>query len=340
MLLPHILHLVDDASPGGVTRVLQHLSRCPHLAAFACHRVGVVRRGALRPPDLTAADLIVSHLSLSWRTLPALAALRATAGLRPLVHVEHSYSAGFETACVPARTRFRTMLRLGFGLCDRVVAVSAGQADWMRGARLLPAARLQVIPSTVNLDAFAALPAASHPPRVIGALGRFDRQKGFDILIRAFRNRPHAPLQLRLIGDGPEAPALRTLAAGDPRIRFSGFTDDPAAAMAGLDAVAMPSRWEPYGLVALEARAAGRLLLAAPVDGLGDHIRDGALAVRDSSEAGWAAALDALTDMAPGPRVARARAAALGADRAFAQGWADLVQDCLPATRTPGTVLA
>lgn len=28
MLLPHILHLVDDASPGGVTRVLQHLSRC------------------------------------------------------------------------------------------------------------------------------------------------------------------------------------------------------------------------------------------------------------------------------------------------------------------------
>lgn len=340
MFQPHVLHLVDDASPGGVTRVLNHMETCPHFTSFARHRVAMVPRGRLRAPDLTAADLVVSHLSLGWRTLPAIAALRLAARTRPLIHVEHSYSAGFEAAKVPSRLRFHTMLRLGFGLFSHVIAVSDGQAAWMRQARLVSDARLSAIPSTVNLDAFAALAPVTGTPRVIGAMGRFDAQKGFDILIRALRTRPDLPLQLRLIGDGPEAPTLKALAEGDPRIRFTGFVPNPAAAMAGVDAIAMPSRWEPYGLVALEARAAGRRLLAAPVDGLTDHIRDGALAVTPNTPDGWARALEALASRDISQKVKRARATALCADRRFADAWHDLIAQYLPQMAGPGSLAA
>ena len=127
--------------------------------------------------------------------------------------------------------------------------------------------------------------------RVFGAIGRFNKQKGFDLLIRAFRNVDDPKLRLRLIGDGPEREALEALAEGDPRIEIQGFTEAPAVALAGVDAVAIPSRWEPFGLVALEARAAGRTVIASHVDGLADQAFEGVLPVPSPTIEAWAAAI-------------------------------------------------
>jgi glycosyltransferase involved in cell wall biosynthesis len=51
--------------------------------------------------------------------------------------------------------------------------------------------------------------------------------------------------------------------------------EDVAGFLAGVDVVAVPSRWEAYGMVANEAREAGRPVLVAPVDGLPEQVMGG-----------------------------------------------------------------
>ena len=320
-----ITHLVDDTTPGGVMRVIDHIQSDAGLRHLGRHQILQIPRSGRAPARIDGA-VIVSHLALNWRRLPWLIQLRASHAATPMVHVEHSYTAGFLRHNVPHPARFTTMLRVAFSLFDRVVAVSRTQADWMLDRGLADPSQIAVIPSAVAVSPFVALAPAQGPITRIGAFGRLEAQKGFDILIRALRASPRADLELHIFGQGTEARALASLAGSDPRIRFRGFAQDPVAAMASVDAVAMPSRWEAYGLVALEARAAGRTLLTAPVDGLNDHIAAGARAVRDNTPRGWTEALTGLDhpDMAT---LARARAEAALATTRFAQGWSALIND-------------
>lgn len=314
-----IVHLIDDTQPGGVMRYLDFLANDPVLAREARHEVVTVSR--TRPlPGAVAADLIVSHLTVTWRGLPGLMLLRATHPGVPLIHVEHSYCAGFAAANVSAPRRFHTLLRSAYALFDRVVAVSAAQGAWLRLRGLVQPGALSVIQPCVALDAFRAVPAPHGPALVIGAVGRFDRQKGFDLLIEAFRGLRHEAVELHLFGDGPERARLEYLARGDLGIRFRGFAADPAAAIAACDVIAMPSRWEPYGLVAIEALAAGRRLLVSGADGLTDHVVHGAEVVREGSVRGWTAALAGVVGQEPRPLEP------LQAEAATRVGWSRLLR--------------
>jgi len=272
--LPKVLHLIDDTTAGGVMRVLDFLRSDRDLAQTADHEVKTVKRGKIIG-NLGHADVIVSHLALSWRGLPSLVALRATYARTPLVHVEHSYTEGFMTHNVPSIRRFKALLKLAFSFFDRIVCVSDGQANWMVSSRLVHTDKLSTIQSCVDLSAFRALPAPTGPTRVFGAIGRLDEQKGFDTLIRAFRQCPDPDIQLQIIGEGAKEHALKALAGNDKRIVFQGFQSNPVTALADVDVVLMPSRWEAYGLVAVEALAAGRRLLCHNIDGLSDHARHG-----------------------------------------------------------------
>jgi D-inositol-3-phosphate glycosyltransferase len=118
-------------------------------------------------------------------------------------------------------------------------------------------------------------------------MGRFHIQKGFDIVIRAFVKERFSDARLLVIGDGPEMAELRRVAASHDSIQFIARTDDPALFLQRCHIVAMPSRWEPYGLVALEAMAAGRTVLCPAIDGLKDHIANGALSVPQNVTTDW-----------------------------------------------------
>lgn len=336
-----IVHLVDDTTAGGVMRMLDFIETNPAMARLGRHRVQVVARGRLAAPQLDA-EIIVSHLSVSWRNLPMLVGLRARHADRTLIHVEHSYTAAFTGLKVRHKTRFFALLRTAYSLFDRVVAVSEAQGRWLVGRGLVRRETLAVIPSCVDLAPFLALPARYGAPRVIGAIGRFDEQKGFDTLIRAFRQTDNPDLRLRLIGDGADRALLEELATGDHRISFHGHSNDPAAVMEALDIVAMPSRWEAYGLVALEARAAGRTLLASPVDGLKDHIAAGAREVPGGTVEGWRQAIEQASTAGPALHigVARARSAAAESFAAVPQLWADMLASVEGATAAEAGVAA
>ena len=119
----------------------------------------------------------------------------------------------------------------------------------------------------------------------VAACGRITRSKGFDILLGALGRLPTLSVECVIAGaDGGDLAHLAQLAQKiDPyvTVRFPGATDRGgiAALMAWSDLVVMPSRSEPFGLVAFEALAAGKRVVASRTGGLGDWLQDPALPV-------------------------------------------------------------
>lgn len=326
-MIRSITHLVDDSTAGGVTRCLDFITNSPALMQTGDHKVTVVRRGQLSAPQLDA-DVIVSHLSVCWKNLPFFLALRANHPRTPLVHVEHSYSERFVAMHVTNRDRFETLMRSVLSIFDRVVAVSEQQAQWMKRKGYCPGGRISLIESCVDLSAFLAAPAPEpKAPRVIGAIGRADTQKGFDILIDAFQDSRLADMELHLYGDGAEMAKLKARAKGKRNIVFKGFTNDPAAAIAACDLIAMPSRWEPFGIVAVEAMAARRPLVCSRVDGTATHIAGGAIDVVTNTPEGWAERLSQLATVDLSLARNRGRIYAQAAQKRFVDAWNRLIHE-------------
>lgn len=290
-----IAHLVDDTTAGGVMQLLKHITSLLPASENTDQTVRTVKRNVWSYGSIPA-DVIVSHLSISWRSLPAILALRATHPNARLIHVEHSYTRSFTELNAPSSKRFFTLLRVAYAVFDTVVAVSEEQGKWILEAKLVNANHLSIIRNSLDLVGFKDLPPPATKPRVIGAIGRLDHQKGFDILIRAFKLCEASDLRLKIFGEGPEEESLRDIAGGDFRVEFCGFVKDVTTAISEVDAVAMPSRWEAFGLVALEAKAAHRRILVSDVDGLRDHVRMGAIAVTANNTEQWKASLSRLFD--------------------------------------------
>jgi glycosyltransferase involved in cell wall biosynthesis len=114
------------------------------------------------------------------------------------------------------------------------------------------------------------------PPLRLLAVGRLSREKGFDILLAALAQlaaEGQGPqISLRLIGDGPERgrleAAARSVPGGLVRVELPVPPAELATAIDECHALVVPSRHEGLGLVALEARARGRPVIASEVGGL------------------------------------------------------------------------
>jgi starch synthase len=116
------------------------------------------------------------------------------------------------------------------------------------------------------------------PCRLLAAVGRFAVQKGWDVLAEAVPALVERGFSLMLLGEGEAeiAAALRAAARRFPRrvALRAGWDDGLARRLyAGADAVLVPSRFEPCGLVQLQAQRYGALPIAHDVGGLHDTIR-------------------------------------------------------------------
>ncbi len=320
----NIVHILDDVALGGVTRLLDSL--LPALDAGLRHE-RIVQRTQRRLPPRLRADVIVVHFTMAWSKLPFLAALRLAHPAARLILVEHSYTAGFEACCVSHRARFRALLRASYGLVNHVVAVSQGQAAWMRAAGLARAGHVHVIPCVPDLAPFAAVPpAAPHTgPLRLGAFGRYAPQKGFDTLIEAMRLVAPECAHLTLAGYGEDEASLREAAATLPHVQIRGRVN-PVAFLSEMDAIAMPSRWEAGAVSCWELRAAGRPCIVSDVDGLPEQVPAArGLVVPPEDPAMLAEAIRAL---AGADRVAmgvEARASVEGAFARVIEAWEDLL---------------
>lgn len=114
---------------------------------------------------------------------------------------------------------------------------------------------------------------------VFGAAGRFSREKGHRFLLDAFallqRMMPAQPIELLLLGEGREEPALRTQARRlgiEQRVCFAGFQPKPAAWMKVMDALVQPSLAEGMPNSVLEAMLLGVPVIATTAGGVPEII--------------------------------------------------------------------
>lgn len=106
--------------------------------------------------------------------------------------------------------------------------------------------------------------------RLIGCLGRVESSKGHDVLIDAFASADLGDdVHLVVVGGGRALDALKRRAP--PHVHFIGFSNEPAAWLAAMDGFVSAARTEPFGLVFLEAMAAGLPILATATAG-GRHL--------------------------------------------------------------------
>jgi glycosyltransferase involved in cell wall biosynthesis len=161
----------------------------------------------------------------------------------------------------------------------------------------------------------------------LGAYGRFVPQKGFDLLIEAMRLVPPLIATLRLAGAGQDEASLLLAARDLAHVSVEGPFAQPQGFLEDIEAIIVPSRWEAYGLVAAEARAAGRPVLSGAVDGLIEQIipECGSLGALDAPQS-IAAAIIAFAAQDICAMGEAARRSTSGAFDATIAGWAGLLQ--------------
>lgn len=135
-------------------------------------------------------------------------------------------------------------------------------------------------------------------------VGRLDRdQKGVDVLLAVLeRAMAGAPYNLVIAGTGDvEIGAQLTAAAGrHAHVRFLHrmlARDEVRAMFAAVDAAIIPSRYEPFGLILVEAMAMGAIPIASRVGGLGE-VLDGAGCGRSCAPGDVAGFADAIAELA------------------------------------------
>ncbi len=166
----------------------------------------------------------------------------------------------------------------GVRLHDRYVAVSQQVAEQLR--RRHPGARVDVIANGVPGEAFDVV-APRPRGRDVVFLGRLEQgQKGLDLLLEAWeRHRDRWPGRLLLAGDGPaEALVRREIQRRGltGQVELLGRLDDGEkfALLARAAVVAMPSRYETFGMVALEAFACRTPVVAFAIPALAELVTD------------------------------------------------------------------
>jgi glycosyltransferase involved in cell wall biosynthesis len=325
---PKIYHLIDTQGmgwTGGIKATLTSLENS-YLSQKFDFSIAPLSQVSTLP---SKPDVIIVHAPSSWRNLIPLWNLKFAG---KLIINEHHYSAGFEPWNVPAVPRFHRMLKLAYGMCDRVIAVSQGQQQWMLKNRLLPAEKIALIQSSRIIDHFLPVPLKPREieqPFIIGAYGRFCLQKGFDILIDAVKQLSNRKIIVRIGGGGQEETQLKQLAANCPQIEFVGRIDDVPAFLSQCDAVVIPSRWEPWGNVCLEARAAGKPIIASAVDGLSEQIPGCGILIPPGNPLALAKAIQELVDL-PASELAQmgetGKASALNAWDNYLSNWQKLLE--------------
>ena len=251
----------------------------PFLAFPAPHGVGILVPGMLSDALRERVDVIHAH---AFGRFPLVAGrlARALRGI-PLVVTPHS-DPGSGTPL--ARVWSRSVAQATVRGADRTIALSRLEAEWLAhlGVR---SERIRVIPPGIDLPEFTRLPPHRGGPEgpVILFVGRLDpAQKGLAPLLHAMARLPRSlGARLRVVGED-----WGGLAAGLTLARQLGILDrtvflgaipraDLLGEYASADVFALPSLFDSFPVVVLEAMAAGLPVVATRVGGVPEMVAEG-----------------------------------------------------------------
>jgi glycosyltransferase involved in cell wall biosynthesis len=186
-------------------------------------------------------------------------------------------------------SRQRLLSQAGGRLANKVIACSCTAARYAAKVERIPPDRITVVyngvdePRRVHPSELAEIRrrlGIDPEDQVVSMLGRLRQEKGVTTLLDAFprvTELAERPVHLVVAGDGAQRGELEAHArrVDSTRIHFVGHQEDIAPWLELGDVVAMPSERESFGLVAVEAMAQRRPLVASAVGGLTEIVEDG-----------------------------------------------------------------
>ncbi len=204
---------------------------------------------------------------------------RQSLGL-PLVTTTHGERTMDASQIFQRSAFFNHILRALLRESDAVTACSRDTLDDMEkywGASL--GERASVVYNGIEISDFERRSPFQHPKPYILGIGRLVPQKGFDLLIEAFARAKLESHDLVLAGEGSERESLEKRTRErevENRVKFVGRADRETVAglFQGCSFFVLPSRQEPFGIVNLEAMAAGKAIVAARVGGVPEIVFD------------------------------------------------------------------
>ncbi|MBI3966793.1 MAG: glycosyltransferase family 4 protein [Chloroflexi bacterium] len=231
-------------------------------------------------------DLIHAH---DWLVTPAATALKHQQKT-PLVATVHATEWGRNRGHLTTELQFainNVEWRLTYEAW-RVVTCSNYMAREVRQIFQTPSDKVDVIPNGVDIEHFSTLRNGSatgfgplHAEPLGFYVGRIVPEKGIDVLLDAIATvvRQHGPMRFVFAGTGPHLERARehALQLGlDGNVQFAGFISDKDrdAFYREASVAVIPSLYEPFGIVALEAMAARVPVVASRVGGLAEVIHD------------------------------------------------------------------
>ena len=300
-------HIVDVAE-GELARGLEvHLavstlrqaSMEKDLARLESKGCGVLRLPMVREiapaKDLVHVNALARHLeslrpaivhthSSKGGALGRLASIATGIGAR--VHTPHTFAFLFDAMFPAWKLELFRRLETGLaGFTSLTIAVSPSEAATIGRSGVVAPDRVRVVSN--GPDPKPWIEARPVPRRELGVpesapvaavLGLYNAAKGQDLAIEMLATPGLESLHLLLAGVGETRDELAALARSlgvAARVHELGFREDAPAIVAAADFTLIPSRWEAMPYIALESMAAGRPVVATPVDGATDIVEDG-----------------------------------------------------------------
>jgi len=290
-------------------------------------------RAALRAAENGAYDVIHAH---DWLVTHTAVTLKEHLDL-PLVATIHATEAGRHQGWLPEpmnRCIHSVEWWLAHEAC-RVIVCSEYMRWEVNRLLSIPTSRIQAVPNGVDMSVWQAPSRAVLAARsryadegpLIGYAGRLVYEKGVQDLVAAVPalRAEYPGLRLVIAGDGPYKGELQETIRRhrlNRAVAFTGFlgAGELPALMAGLDALVVPSIYEPFGMVALEGASAGAPLAVAKTGGLAEIVEPGqtGVAFPAGDPAALAASVGSLLGDEPFARRVAKRAKAMVAER---YGW-------------------
>jgi glycosyltransferase involved in cell wall biosynthesis len=216
-------------------------------------------RTAMRTIEQVRPNVVHLHSSFAGALRMFIPARRASP---TIVYCPHGWAFGMEVssgrklayAAVERRLAHATDLIIANSKSEHALAVQYG----------LPSQKLRVIANGVSWAPLRRRPASTGGIS-IAFIGRHDRQKGLDILLDTIERFRLPHIHFHVVGEAIWNDGRNSSAHVRPNITFHGWLNRAATTdlLGKVDAVVMPSRWEAFGLVAIEAMRAGVPVIAS-----------------------------------------------------------------------------
>jgi glycosyltransferase involved in cell wall biosynthesis len=167
---------------------------------------------------------------------------------------------------------------------DHLITLSEKETGDAIRLRLAPPPNIQAISNGIPLPELASIerdPDSWKVPHLrLGIAGRLNSEKGHEVLLKSMAKLkssfPH--LCLKVAGDGPLRNSLEKECDSlglKNQVVFLGYQEDMKAFLSGIDIFVLSSHYEGFGLVLVEAMAAGLPVVATDVGGVGEVVIDG-----------------------------------------------------------------